>query len=176
MSFDGYLPRVCVFFLSLFIPYVIFLHVDIHSFDDMGSVISSLWLPISTENFIATNLKSSQLLHRHTLSTCYDAIFDISLSSTMNTILVSDDGRLRSFRIDLENSKQLIETTISSTKVLIDEQVLDLGWSTALNQFLVLTSKRLTTYDDENNLITLDLNLEKSNEESMGLLKNVMFI
>ena len=128
----------------------------------MGSLLSSLWLPSSTENIIAINLKSSQLLHRHTLSTCYDAIFDISFMSTANTILVSDDGRLRSFRMDFENRNQLIETTISSTKVLIDEQVLDLTWSTELNQFLVLTSKRLTTYDDENNLITLDLNLDKS--------------
>lgn len=131
----------------------------------MGSHLSSLWSSsLSEKNIITSSLKSSQLIHRHTLSTCYDAIFDISLTSTSNTLLVSDDGRLRSFHMDLEKGGQLIETTISSTKVLIDEQVLDIAWSAELNQFLVLTSKRLTTYDDENNLINLDLNLDKGTE------------
>lgn len=126
----------------------------------MGSHLSSLWLPSSTkENHITSSLKSSHLIHRHTLSTCYDAIFDLSLTS--NTLLVSDDGRLRSFHMDLDKGGQLIETTVSTTKVLIDEQVLDIVWSSQLNQFLVLTSKRLTTYDDENNLINLDLSLDK---------------
>lgn len=125
----------------------------------MGSHLSSLWSSSTKENHITSSLKSSQLIHRHTLSTCYDAIFDLSLTS--NTLLVSDDGRLRSFHMDLDKGGQLIETTVSTTKVLIDEQVLDIAWSSELNQFLVLTSKRLTTYDDENNLINLDLSLDK---------------
>ncbi|UJR32370.1 hypothetical protein I4U23_019832 [Adineta vaga] len=123
----------------------------------MGTNFSS-----SADNLISSSLVSSQLIHRHTLSTCYDAIFDISLSSTTNSILLSDDGRLRSFSIDLENNCQLIETTISSNKVLTHEQIHDIVWSTQLNRFLVLTSKRLTTYDQENNLIDLDLGLEKN--------------
>jgi hypothetical protein len=127
----------------------------------MGSILSSFWLSSSTENIITSSLVSSRLIHRHTLSTCYDAIFDVSLSSKSNSILISDDGRLRLFNIDFENSGQLIEANVSSTKVLTHEQVLDIVWSTELNQFLVLTSKRLTTYDDENNLINLDLGLEK---------------
>jgi len=127
----------------------------------MGSIISSFWLPSLNDNIISSSLVSSQLIHRHTLSTCYDAIFDVSLSSKSNSILISDDGRLRLFNIDLENGGQLIETTVSSTKVLTHEQIHDIVWSIELNQFLVLTSKRLTTYDIENNLINLNLGLEK---------------
>jgi hypothetical protein len=122
----------------------------------MGSVISSI-----NDNFISSSLISSQLVHRHTLSTCYDSIFDISLSSKTNSILLSDDGRLRLFNIDLENNGQLIETTISTTKLLGHEQIHDIVWCTQLDRYLVLTSKRLTTYDQENNLIDLNLELEK---------------
>jgi hypothetical protein len=128
----------------------------------MGSIISSFWLSSSNDNIISSSLVSSQLIHRHTLSTCYDAIFDVSLSSKINSILISDDGRLRLFNIDLENGGQLIETTVSTTKVLTHEQIHDIVWSIELDQFLVLTSKRLTTYDNENNLINLNLGLEKS--------------
>jgi hypothetical protein len=131
----------------------------------MGSILSSLWLPSSTENIISSSLVSSRLVHRHTLSTCYDAIFDVSLSLKSNSILISDDGRLRLFNIDLENGGQLIESNVSTNKVLTHEQVLDIVWSTELNQFLVLTSKRLTTYDDENNLVNLNLGLEKGKKE-----------
>jgi hypothetical protein len=128
----------------------------------MGSLLSSLCFSSSTDNIISSSLISSQLIHRHTLSTCYDAIFDVSLSS--NSILISDDGRLRLFEIDLENNGQLIETTVSSTKVLTHEQIHDISWSIELNQFLVLTSKRLATYDKENNLINLNLGLEKGED------------
>jgi len=128
----------------------------------MGSIISSLWLSSSNDNIISSSLISSQLIHRHTLSTCYDAIFDVSLSSKTNSILISDDGRLRLFNIDLENGGQLIEITVSTTKVLTHEQIHDIVWSIELDQFLVLTSKRLTTYDNENNLIDLNLGLEKN--------------
>jgi hypothetical protein len=128
----------------------------------MGSIISSLHLSPLTDNFISSSLISSQLIHRHTLSTCYDSIFDISLSSKTNSILISDDGRLRLFHIDVENGGQCIETTTSSTKILTHEQIQDIIWSTQLDQFLVLTSKRLTTYDNDKNLINLNLGLDKS--------------
>ncbi|CAF0835823.1 unnamed protein product [Rotaria sordida] len=127
----------------------------------MGSIISSYCLSSSNDNLISSSLISSQLVHRHTLSTCYDAIFDISLSSKLNSILISDDGKLRLFNIDLENGCQLIEKTILSTKLLTHEQVQDIQWSTKLDRFLILTSKRLTTFDNENNLIDLNLVLEK---------------
>ena len=127
----------------------------------MGSIISSLGLSSSTDNLISSSLISSQLIHRHTLSTCYDSIFDISLSSKSNSILISDDGRLRLFNIDLENDGQLIESSISLSKTLVHEQVHDIVWSTELDRFLVLTSKRLTTFDNENNLINLNLGLDK---------------
>jgi hypothetical protein len=127
----------------------------------MGSILSSFLLPSSNDNIISSSLISSQLIHRHTLSTCYDAIFDVSLSLKSNSILISDDGRLRLFNIDFDNGGQLIETTVSTTKILTHEQVLDIVWSIELDQFLVLTSKRLTTYDKENNLINLNLGLEK---------------
>jgi hypothetical protein len=127
----------------------------------MGSILSSLRSSTSTDNLISSSLISSQLVHRHTLSTCYDSIFDVSLSSTSNSILISDDGRLRLFHIDPEKDGQLIEPTLASAKTLIHEQVQDIVWSTQLDQFLVLTSKRLATYDNENNLIDLSLGLEK---------------
>ncbi|CAF4753325.1 unnamed protein product [Rotaria sp. Silwood1] len=130
----------------------------------MGNILSSYWLSTSNDNLISSSLISSQLIHRHTLSTCYDAIFDVSLSSKINSILLSDDGRLRLFNIDLDNGCQLIETTttnILSTKLLPHEQVHDIQWSTKLDCFLILTSKRLTTFDNENNLINLNLTHEK---------------
>ncbi|CAF0926043.1 unnamed protein product [Adineta steineri] len=122
----------------------------------MGSILST-----SADNFLTSSLISSQLIHRHTLSTCYDAIFDVSLSSKINSILISDDGRLRLFNIDSNNDGQLIEITGESTKTLTHEQIHDIIWSTQLDRFLVLTSKRLSTYDKENNLVNLDLKLEK---------------
>ncbi|CAF2573634.1 unnamed protein product [Rotaria sp. Silwood2] len=127
----------------------------------MGSILSSYWLSSSNDNFISSSLISSQLIHRHTLSTCYDSIFDVSLSSKTTSILLSDDGRLRLFNIDLENGCQLIETTTLSTKLLTHEQIHDIQWCTNLDRFLILTSKRLTTFDNENNLINVDLELEK---------------
>ena len=137
----------------------------------MGSILSSLQLSSSTNNIISSSLISSQLIHRHTLSTCYDSIFDVSLSSKTNSILISDDGRLRLFNIDFENGGQLIETTVSSsTKTSIQEQIHDIVWSTQFDRFLVLTSKRLTTYDNENNLIDLDLGLDKSKIFSNNLI------
>ena len=110
---------------------------------------------------ISSSLISSQLIHRHTLSTCYDSIFDVSLSTKFNSILLSDDGRLRLFHIDLENGGQLIETTTLSTKLSTHEQIHDIVWSSNLDRFLVLTSKRLATFDDEYNLINVNLGLEK---------------
>lgn len=132
----------------------------------MGNILSSFLLPLSSnDNIISSSLLSKQLIHRHTLSTCYDAIFDISLttSTKINSILISDDGRLRLFHINFDdnNNSQLIETNVVTTKILTHEQILDILWSIELNQYLVLTSKRLTTYDQENNLINLNLNLEK---------------
>lgn len=142
----------------------------------MGSILSSFLLSSSNDNIISSSLISSQLIHRHTLSTCYDPIFDISLSSKINSILISDDGRLRLFNIDLENGGQLIETTVSTNKILTHEQILDIVWSIELNQFLVLTSKRLTTYDKENNLIDLNLGLEKGENSFFFLNKNLTLI
>lgn len=128
----------------------------------MGNFLSLLSLSAKTDDFISTTLISTQLIHRHTLSTCYDAVFDVSLSSKSNSILLSDDGRLRLFNIDSENGSQLIETTTSSsTKLLNHEQIHDIVWTTKFDRFLVLTSKRLTVFDDENNLINLNLGLEK---------------
>ena len=128
----------------------------------MGNLLSTFGLlPSSEENYLSSSIISSQLVHRHTLSTCYDSIFDVSLSSTDNSILLSDDGRLRLFDIDFANHGRLIERTASTSKVLVHEQIHEIIWSTELEQFLVLTSKRLTTYDQENNLINLDLGLEK---------------
>ena len=125
----------------------------------MGGFFSST---VSTDaDFLAASLVSSQLVHRQTLSTCYDSIFDVSLSSNQNSILVSDDGRLRLFQIDLAKNEPLIEINPSSTKVLLHDQVQDIAWSSELNRFLILTSKRLATFDQENNLVNLDLQLEK---------------
>lgn len=76
-------------------------------------------------------------------------------------MLVSDDGRLRLFEMDLDQKKPMVELDVSTTKVLPYEQVQDIVWSTILDRFLVLTSRRLATYDEENNLIDLDLQLEK---------------
>ncbi|CAF3497473.1 unnamed protein product [Rotaria socialis] len=128
----------------------------------MGNILSSsFWFSSTSDNLISSSLISSQLIHRHTLSTCYDSIFDVSLSTKSNSILLSDDGRLRLFNIDLENGGQLIETTTLSTKLSTHEQMHDIVWSSNLDRFLVLTSKRLATFDDENNLINLNLELEK---------------
>ncbi|CAF4246805.1 unnamed protein product [Rotaria socialis] len=128
----------------------------------MGNILSSsFWFSSTSDNLISSSLISSQLIHRHTLSTCYDSIFDVSLSTKSNSILLSDDGRLRLFNIDLENGGQLIETTTVSTKLSTHEQMHDIVWSSNLDRFLVLTSKRLATFDDENNLINLNLELEK---------------
>lgn len=147
---------------------LLLVHIILHSFYraraihihkiTMGSIISSL----NNDDLISSSIISSQLVHRHTLSTCYDSIFDISLSSKINSILLSDDGRLRLFNIDLENNGQLIEKTISSTKTLANhEQILDIVWCIQLDRYLVLTSKRLAIYEQDNNLINLDLQLEK---------------
>lgn len=129
--------------------------------DRMGSIVSSLSISSDQNRWLSSSLQSSQLVYRQTLSTCYDSIFDISFSSTKNLILVSDDGRLRLFEIDLDQNKPLIELNSSTMKVLPYEQVQDILWSTILDRFLVLTSKRLATYDQENNLVDLDLQLEK---------------
>ena len=125
----------------------------------MGNLLSSL--TISTDDCIAASLVSSQLVHRRALSTCYDPIFDVSLSSKNKSILVSDDGRLRLFRVDLDNNEPLIEMNPSSTKVLAHDQVQDIAWNCELDRFLILTNKRLATFDQENNLVNLDLQLEK---------------
>ena len=127
----------------------------------MGSLVSSLSVSSEPNRWLSSSLQPSQLVYRQTLSTCYDAIFDTSFSSTKNLILVSDDGRLRLFEIDLDQNQPLIELNASTTKVLPYEQVQDILWSTSLDRFLVLTSKRLATYDQENNLVDLDLQLEK---------------
>ena len=127
----------------------------------MGNIISSSWLSSSVDDLISSSLRSSQLVYRHTLSTCYDSIFDVSVSEKLNSVLISDDGRLRLFKIDVENGGQLIEATVSSTNILNHEQIHDIRWNTQLNQFLVLTSKRLTTFDNENNFVNLDLGLTK---------------
>lgn len=127
----------------------------------MGSSVSSFWSLPSSDNIVSSSLVSSQLIHRHTLSTCYDAIFDISLFSKTNSILLSDDGRLRLFDIDLEKNCQLIETASLSAKLSSHEQVHDIVWSTGLHRFLILTSKRLASLDNDNNLVNLNLQLEK---------------
>ena len=134
------------------------LRVYLHLFSiEMGSLFST-----PTDDLISTTLQSSQLIHRHTLSTCYDAIFDVSLSSNGNTILVSDDGRLRSFALDVQTGGQLTESATSAAKALAHEQIHDIVWSTQLDRFLVLTSKRLTTYDQANHLADLELGLPQS--------------
>lgn len=117
----------------------------------------------TNKNLLTTNLITSQLIHRQTLSTCYDAIFDLSLDERNQLLLISDDSRLRLFEIDENNQFQLVEkTTPSSTKRLIHEQIYDIIWSNILEQFLVLTSKRMILYDKQMNLIDLDLHLDKS--------------
>ena len=127
----------------------------------MGNVASLFGSYTSNNNFISSSLKSSQLVYRYTLSTCYDATFDVSLSPKSPSILISDDGRLKLFDIDLENGGQLIDRTTSSQKVFSREQVHDIQWNTQLDRFLVLTSKRLATFDNENNLINTNIQLEK---------------
>lgn len=157
-----YLPVLCFVSTHVFDasvrPFVSLAFAKV-TFVRMGNLLSSL--TISTDDCIAASLVSSQLVHRRALSTCYDPIFDVSLSSKNKSILVSDDGRLRFFQIDLENNEPLIEMNPSSTKILAHDQVQDIAWSCELDRFLILTNRRLATFDQENNLVNLDLQLEK---------------
>jgi len=116
----------------------------------------------TNENLLSTNLISSQLLHRQTLSTCYDAVFDLSLGERTSLLLISDDSRLRLFEIDETNQYQLTEKTSSLTKRLGHEQIHDILWSHIFEQFLVLTSKRMILYDKNMNIVDLDLHLDES--------------
>lgn len=114
------------------------------------------------ENLLSTNLITSQLIHRQALSTCYDAIFDLSLDEQTNLLLISDDSRLRLFEINENNQYQLNEKTCSPTKRLLNEQVYDIIWSNIFERFLVLTSKRMILYDKDMNIVDLDLQLDKN--------------
>jgi hypothetical protein len=127
----------------------------------MGSIFSSsVTLLPAVHHSIASSLTKSQLIHCHTLSTCYDPIFDVSLSSDTNTILISDDGRLRLFRMDMNADEPLIELTHNtSIKRLICDQIQDIIWSTKLDRFLVLTPKYLAIYDQQHQLVHLNLEL-----------------
>lgn len=127
----------------------------------MGINLSSI---SSNENLLAANLISSQLISRQTLSTCYDAIFDISLNEEQNFLLISDDGRLRLFEIDETINFQLNEKTSCSTNRFLHEQIHEIIWCSFYEQFLILTSKRLILYDQEMNLVDIDLSLEKSED------------
>ena len=132
----------------------------------MGNILSSLLLaPESPVDLISSSLTATQLIHQQSLSTCYDPVFDISLSSENQSILVSDGGRLRYFQINFDGDRKLVEKNFSWKKLSIKEQIHDLAWSTFFNQYLVLTSKSLTMFDQEKGLINLDLQLEKGTSD-----------
>jgi hypothetical protein len=64
------------------------------------------------------------------------------------------------FRMDMNADEPLIELTHNtSIKRLICDQIQDIIWSTKLDRFLVLTPKYLAIYDQQHQLVHLNLEL-----------------
>lgn len=129
----------------------------------MLSSFSSLSISSPSEQPENSVFNSENLFGQLNLSTCYDSLFDISSFENDETqkILISDDARLRLFRLDSNGISEIFEQNQTTKKQILDDQVLEIVWSSFINKFIVLTTSSLKTFDQNFNILPLEIQIEQ---------------
>jgi len=98
----------------------------------------------SIENSLLNSNKQKHFIRKYDLDTCFDYICDVS--SSANTILIFDCGKLKLFKIDDDQKEpEIIEWNNSDD----NEQIIDIKWSNKLDKYLLLTHLSLYEMSDK---------------------------